>query len=311
MVIRAGIIGVSDGNGHPFSFSAIVNGYDPAAFERAGWPVILDYLKREPPQRFGIDDVRVTHAWTQDPAVTARLCAASRIAHACREPGDMLGEVDAVLIARDDWESHAELAMPFLQRGLAVFVDKPLTLSPAELARFAPFLRSGRLMSCASLRYARELDAIGEDIRQGSLGKTRLVAATVLNGLEKYGIHMLEAAAGLGFGVPVSVSRVDAPHEAFAARYADGTALSLHCLGSVGKTFHLSLYGEKGHRHADLHDNFSAFRRALERFFAMVRDGRPPIDPEETLALMEYLMRVRTLAPGESANLPTRVPAHA
>ena len=32
MTLRLGILGLSPGNGHPFSFSAIVNGYDDAAF---------------------------------------------------------------------------------------------------------------------------------------------------------------------------------------------------------------------------------------------------------------------------------------
>ncbi len=309
MVIRAGILGVSEGNGHPFSFSAIVNGFDAAQFATAGWPVILDYLKREPPERFGIEGVKVTHAWTQDEAITARLCAASRIETACAKPADMLGSVDAVIVARDDWESHAELAAPFLERGLAVFVDKPLTLAASELARFEPYLRQGKLMSCAALRYARELDGIRDDLRQGRLGAPRLVVAAVLNGLEKYGIHMLEAAAGLGFGVPVSVTRIEAPHEAFAMRFPGEAALALHCLGPVGKTFHLSLFGEKGQRHADLNDTFSAFRRTLERFFAMVRDGKPPIEPDETLALMELLAAARALQPGETARLRRR--AHA
>jgi len=292
MVIRAGILGVSEGNGHPFSFSAIVNGYDERAFAKAGWPVILEYLKREPAERFGIDGVKVTHAWTQDEAVTARLCAASRIGKACGKPADMLGEVDAVIVARDDWESHAELALSFLERGLAVFVDKPLTLDAAELARFEPYLRKGKLMSCAALRYARELDPIRADLAQ-AIGAPRLIEATVLNGLEKYGIHMLEAAAGLGLGVPVAAARIEAPHEAYALRFANGLPMTLHCLGAVAKTFHLSVFGDKGHRHADLHDNFSAFRRTLEHFFAMVRDGKPPIAPDETIALMQLIAGAR------------------
>jgi len=293
MVMRAGILGVSEGNGHPFSFCAIVNGYDEAAFAKAGWPVILEYLKREPPERFGIEGVKVTRAWTQDESVTAKLCAAGRIEKACGKPGDMLGEVDAVIVARDDWESHAELALPFLERGLAVFVDKPLTLDATQLARFEPYLRKGKLMSCAALRYARELDPIRDDLAQGRIGAPRLIAATVLNGLDKYGIHMLEAAAGLGLGVPASATRLDAPHEAYALRYANGLPMSLNCLGAVAKTFHLSVFGDKGHRHADLHDNFSAFRRTLERFFAMARDGKPPIDPDETIALMQLIAAAR------------------
>ena len=79
MVIRVGIVGMSEGNGHPFSFSAIINGYNEEKFEEAGWPVILDYLRKSPSGQDGIAGAQVTHAWTQDPKVTAALCAASKI----------------------------------------------------------------------------------------------------------------------------------------------------------------------------------------------------------------------------------------
>ena len=40
------MVGVSSGNGHPFSFSAIINGYDPEGLANAGWDVIYDYVRR-------------------------------------------------------------------------------------------------------------------------------------------------------------------------------------------------------------------------------------------------------------------------
>jgi len=45
MTLRLGILGFSEGNGHPFSFGAIVNGYDDAAFARVGWDGIHAYLR--------------------------------------------------------------------------------------------------------------------------------------------------------------------------------------------------------------------------------------------------------------------------
>src|SRR5690554_2257137 len=44
MTIRLGVIGLSDGNGHPYSWSAIVNGYDPVAMQACEFPVIPEYL---------------------------------------------------------------------------------------------------------------------------------------------------------------------------------------------------------------------------------------------------------------------------
>lgn len=294
-MIRTGIIGYSVGNGHPFSFSAIVNGYDDEKFAAAGWPVIHNYLKQQAPDRFGIGDARITCAWTQDPKMTTALCAACRIDKACANLTEMLKQVDAVIVARDDWEWHAELAMPFLDAGLPVFVDKPLSLEDRDLSRFQPFLRSGKLMSCSGLRYAAELDALRTPPAQWEIGAPKLVVATVLNEIEKYGIHMIEAVASLqpAWGHAIAVDRLEVPHQAWRIELSDGVPMLLHCLGAAGKTFHLSVFGERGHRHFDLHDNFSAFRRTLEQFFTMVKTGVPPIDPDETLAIMRLIQQAR------------------
>lgn len=303
MVIRTGVLGLSEGNGHPFSFSAIINGYNEAAFVKAGWPGILDYLQRQPATRFGIDGAFVTHAWTQEPELTAKLCAACRIEHACSTAFDMLGKIDALIIARDDWESHAELAMPFLRSGIPVFIDKPLTLDRAELAQFLPYLETGKLMSCSGLRYAIELDELR--LPKPEVGSIKLVSGTVLNGLEKYGVHLIEAVSSLGgpFARPVAMSRLEAPHDSFLLHFESGLPFHLDCLGRVGKTFHLNVFGELGHQHFDLHDNFSAFRRTLEHFFTMVRSSVAEIDPSETSRIMRLLVAGRSLPSGSTVQL--------
>ena len=303
MVIRTGIIGFSEGNGHPFSFSAILNGYDEARFGEAGWPVILNYLRLQSPERFGIDNARVTHAWTQDMGVTRKLCAACHIDNACEDWANMLDQVDALIIARDDWESHFKIAMPFLKKGIPVFVDKPLTLDAAELDAFAPYLATGQLMSCAGLRYAAELDPMR--VSTPETGPFRLLSGTVLNRLDKYGIHLIEAVASLGgaFTRAISVTRLEAPHEAYQIQFANGVPFQLNCLGEVGKTFHVSVFGTAGHAHFDLHDNFSAFRRTLEAFFTMVRSKRPAIDPAVTEHTIRLIIAAGRLAPGETVRL--------
>ncbi len=297
-MIRTGIIGLSEGNGHPFSFSAIINGYDDQGFAESGWPVIHDYLRLQSPDAFGFPGVRVTHAWTQDPETTKRLCAACRIDKPVADPGEMLGEIDALIIARDDWNTHAPLALPALERGLKVFVDKPLTLDMEELALFQPYLESGQLMSTSGMRYAHELDPLRAEPE--SLGRFILVQGTVLNGLDRYGVHMIDAILGLGMGLPVSITRLAAAHESYALSLADGALFQLNCLGNVGKTFHLSIFGQNGHFHADLHNNFGAFQRTLAAFFRMVETGAPPFPPVQVIRVMEVLTAANRLALGQT-----------
>jgi predicted dehydrogenase len=142
MVRSIGIIGLSEGNGHPFSYGSIINGYSPEGLAASGWPGINDYVTRRHASEFGLDGWTITHAWTQDPESTERLCAACRILHGVDDYRELLGAVDAVIIARDDYETHSQMALPFLEAGLPVFIDKPLSLEVSELQVFKPFLET-------------------------------------------------------------------------------------------------------------------------------------------------------------------------
>ena len=108
--LKLGVIGLSDGNGHPYSWSAIFNGCDMAYMKDCGFPVIPEYLSK---QRFPDDcipNAHVTHIWTQDRAVSEHVAKASLIPNVVDRMEDMIGEVDAVLLARDDPENHTNFA---------------------------------------------------------------------------------------------------------------------------------------------------------------------------------------------------------
>ncbi|WP_367606909.1 Gfo/Idh/MocA family oxidoreductase [Legionella sp. W05-934-2] len=301
MVIKAGIIGYSAGNGHPYSFSAIVNGYNKLAFEQSGWTPILDYLERQPKDAIGIENARITHAWTQDKTITEQLCQCSNIPNAVSNYLDMIGKVDAIIIARDDYSCHYDIAREFLQHNIPVFVDKPLTLNLNELTYFEPYLKNGLLMSTSGLRYAQELDSLRADI--SSLGDIKRIDAVVLNDLEKYGIHMIDALLGLGYGPLHSVMRLPTPVESYLIECKSGIPLNLSCLGQVNKTFHLSFYGTKAHHHVDLHNNFEAFKRTLQQFFTMIETKSPVIDANETIEAMQLIENAKQLKPFETFTL--------
>ncbi|KTD47621.1 Gfo/Idh/MocA family oxidoreductase [Legionella quateirensis] len=296
--MKAGILGYSEGNGHPFSFSAIINGYEPEEFVNAGWKVILDYLEKQPRDAFDFHDVEVSHAWTQDINLTNRLCAASKIPNAVEQYTDMLGKVDLVFIARDDYHSHFPMAKPFLEHGTPVFVDKPLTLDEDELKYFEKYLNNGLLMSTSGMRYAKELDSIRNN--SSEIGELKLIEGVILNSLEKYGIHLLDAINGLGFKKVKSIIRLPSSFEAYSIEIENDIRFNLSCLGSVSKTLHLSFYGTKNHFHYDLYDNFSAFKRTIGEMINMVKNKSPVISPDETINNMNLIRRAKLLNPMET-----------
>ncbi len=292
MVKSLGIIGISEGNGHPFSFSAIINGYCREGLAASGWNRIYDYVRQRHASEFGLNGWSVTHAWTQDPETTDRLCRACRIPNRVEDFRDMLGQVDALIIARDDHENHLEIAGPFLEAGLPVFIDKPLTLDVAELQFFKPYLETGQLMSCSGMRYARELDGVRATLAE--YGRLKLIRGAIVLSWEKYGIHLLEAILATVPARPVSVQMLPAEHASAVIRLDDGALIQIDALGEpAALSFHLEFYGAHRNAMVDITDNFSMFRRMLWEFTESIRSGRPAIPAEKTLEIMGVLMAGR------------------
>jgi predicted dehydrogenase len=286
-----GIIGVSEGNGHPFSYGSIINGYSPEGLAVSGWPGIHEYVRRRHASEFGLDGWTITHAWTQDAAVTQKLCAACRISHAASDYHEFLGKVDAVIIARDDYENHLQMARPFLEAGLPVFVDKPLSLDLSELRAFRPYLEKGQLMSCSGMRYARELDEPRADL--AAYGQVKLIRGAIVLSWEKYGVHLLEAVLGMTPAHPVSVRMLPAEHASAVIRLDDGVLLQIDALGECARTFHIEIFGTKRTGAFDITDNFSMFRRMLWEFTETIRTGKAAIPPDRTLEIMRVLIAGR------------------
>jgi hypothetical protein len=291
MVKSIGIIGLSEGNGHPFSYGSIINGYSPDGLAASGFPGIHQYVRRRHASEFGLDDWTITHAWTQDAESTKKLCAACRIPHGVDDYREFLGNVGAVIIARDDYETHFPMAWPFLEAGLPVFVDKPLSLEVSELRAFKPYLEKGQLMSCSGMRYSRELDEPRANL--AAYGRLKLIRGAIVLSWEKYGVHLLEAILAITPAHPVSVRMLPVEHAAAVVRLDDGVLIELDALGECPPTFHLELFGTQRTGAFDITDNFSMFRRMLWEFAESIRTGRPAIPPDRTLEIMRVLIAGR------------------
>jgi len=152
------MLGMIPGNGHPYSWSAIINGYDRAAMAGCPYAGIPVYLGAQPHESVRVPGVQVTHLWTDNPAEATSVAKASLIPHVVARPEDVIGHVDAVLVSTDDGTDHVRRARPFVEAGLPVFVDKPLASTLEELRTFITWEKAGaRILSSSGMRYAPEL----------------------------------------------------------------------------------------------------------------------------------------------------------
>jgi len=288
LVKKIGLIGLSEGNGHPFSFGSIINGYDHNALQRSGWKVIYDYVTKRDISEFGFYNIKITHVWTQDSSVTKKLMEACKIPNSVDDYTKMVNEVDGVIIARDDYETHYEMAKSFLEAGLKVFIDKPLTTKIDELYEFIPYLHTGQLMSASGMRYARELDDVRN--RLDDYGDLRLINGFVVNDWNKYGIHLIDAIFGVIPYKPSSIEYIDSINDTFIIHLENDIPIYINALGNVPKMFTLDLIGTKKRTHHEIEDNFSMFRRLLWRFSESFLSSTPTMEPGQTINSIKILI---------------------
>lgn len=289
-MIKIGIIGISEGNGHPYSFSAIFNEYNKEEMASSDWPNIFNYLEREPKENFGIDDAKITHVWTQDINQSQKIAKCSNIPHICKNYEDMIPNIDAVIIARDDWESHLPIAKVFLESGKYVLIDKPLSFNPQECLFFEKFINEGKLISFSSLRFSPELDQLKKDL--SSFGEIRLIRGITPKSWEKYAIHLLDGIAGVIHFNPKKITRNFCNHESVTIQTQEDFLIELDCLGTIHyPMLQLEFFSQEKYYQANCLDAFTSFKRLLNYFVQAIRGNTNIEENLYTLYQMNILRK--------------------
>jgi predicted dehydrogenase len=292
--IRLAMLGMIEGNGHPYSWSAIVNGFDPVAMAQCPYPAILDYLGRQPLEKVRIEGARVTHLWTDNLAEAPSVAKASLIPHIVDRPEDVIGHVDAAIISTDDGDNHIPRVKPFIEAGLPVFVDKPMTTNIADLRQFIRWHEAGAtILSTSGMRYAPEMRL--SDTQTSALGDLRWITSFTCKTWERYGIHALEAVEPLlGPGFLTVQAHSDEGGDVMHLTHRGGVRVTIGALhdayGSFGA---VHLYGTKGQLPLKLTDTYHAFRSQLIAFVEMLRTGTRPLPFDETVELMAVIIAGR------------------
>ncbi len=115
------------------------------------------------------------------------------------KPEQLIGKVDAVLVESNDGQVHRERALPFIEAGLPVWVDKPFACSTKDAIAMveAAQRKNVPLLSASSLRF----DVTVQDVkhRREELGAVHGVDAFAPGsqhernpGFFHYGVHAVE-----------------------------------------------------------------------------------------------------------------------
>lgn len=291
--LKIGILGYTEGNGHPYSWAAMFNGYDKEVMEKeCPFPVIPVYLGKQPKETFGIEKAKITHICCTgfEGIERARhIAKASLIENVVERPEDMIGQVDAVICATDKGNEHISRCKPFLDAGIPMFIDKPLVNTKEDLKTFIKWHNEGKkFITSSSLRYAKEYEPYYRNSYE--LGKLMYICSTMPKRWEEYGIHAVEQMypiLGKGFVSVQNNGTVDHAHVTL--KHENGCVVDIpQGVGMAGAG--MLLLGTGGSVHVECKDSYYSFKKQLDLFVNYLRTGVEPVDFEDTVELMKIII---------------------
>lgn len=289
-MIKIGMIGMSAGNAHPYSWSAIINGrFSRQEIDYAGFPAVADYLEANQ-NTLGIAAGQVTHIYCDDLRVANSIARSAGIENVVQRIEDMMGQVDAVILGRDDPENHFSMAKPLLEAKIPIFIDKPLSIDLEELRVYEQYVKQGAfLMSCSSMRYAGEILAVKSNIRK--LGDIQLLTVVGKKDWKKYGVHMVEACMSLlNDPKPARVQYLGKEHFDIVQLEISPTCFaSIHLVADIASTFQINVYGTQDWAHIDIKNSYAMFKENILEFLKGITQGKPTLDFEKTKRVIQIV----------------------
>lgn len=291
-MLNLGIIGMNEGNGHPYSYSALFNGYNPIELEKnCPFSLIKDYLPKQHKNENFIKGAKVTHIWTQDLNVSKNIAKVSLIENVVPKIENLIGEVDAVILARDDPWNHLEMAKPFIQKGLPIFIDKQLTSTKEDLNEFMELVdEKYPLMAGSSMRFTKEVIDFKKNIEIGNIKSIHGMSRV---SWLRYGHHLFEGIAVI-FGLDINWVRSlcsDEHHDIIQIRYNNKLNVILEFVDDVHLPIEFKCFSSN---HPPISvpftDFFNSFKRMMESFVDMINTKNNPIAYTEIVSIAKVIL---------------------
>ncbi|MBN1556615.1 MAG: Gfo/Idh/MocA family oxidoreductase [Lentisphaerae bacterium] len=244
-----------------------------------------------------IKGARVEYIWGETHAFANAAAKAGGIPHMVRNPGEMLGRVDAVVVDHRDPRPHLKAALPFVREGLPVFIDKPFCYRAAEGKRFLKTARShGAAVTSFSVlpeqaafrAFRRGLPKLGAVLAGAAYGPCDPYSR--YGGLFFYGIHQVDLALhAFGYAVRRVLMTRNGNGATGQLFYPDGRIVTLNFIAEGFRGFALTAAGERGTLHRTIDMDASPYLRGVRTLVKMFKTGEAPLADEALLRPIQVL----------------------
>lgn len=259
----------------------------------------------------GDDRCRVTGIYGADPERTAEVAAEGSIETIYDDVASMVEDVDAAIVVDRHGGLHREHAMPFLEAGLPVFVDKPFAVDLADVDAMieAAGEHDTALTSFSTLRYAPETLELAERVADVGTPKAAQLAGPCDFDSEYAGPYFY-ATHVVAMGAPMLGESIEAVR---AHRHGDDAVTVAVDWGECGVTityvtnaayqFRATVFGTDGVVADDI-DLEGCYEAGMEVILEMFETGEWPLEADQLRQPIAFVDAVETSLAQDGARVP-------
>lgn len=202
---------------------------------------------------------------------------------------DMVDNVDVAFIHACNWDKHLDLALPFIEKGKPVFIDKPIIGSVDDIKRIRKLVEGGaKIFGGSAARSGQEIkDFLNLPIEE----RGEIISVHGTCGVDEfnYGIHIVEILSEIVKSKiknckfnGVSNVKDTKPVEAYSVEFENGVLGTYHIAKDVYHQFDISLLTTTGTHYFRIDVN-KAYDNFIKELYSEFTKGESSLIDVETL----------------------------
>lgn len=245
-----------------------------------------------------IPDASVVAVWGETDEFAAKAAQAGQIPTIVKDPKEMIGKIDGVMVDHRHPKFHIPAMEPFLAAKIPMFIDKPLCYRLAEgkdfLARCrkagVPVTSMSSIARQASFHeFAKKVAAAGKIYAAYTAGPIDIHSQ--YGNIFFYGIHQIDPLVEL-FGTDIAAAHLtefDAKHAAAEIYWKNGVVACMHCIDGWDTGFQFGVTTATGPISMKLVDDANSTLPGTEIFVKMFQTRKEPFSHSRMLAPIAVL----------------------
>ena len=195
MIYKVAIIGYSEGNGHPYSFSAIINGFSKKKlinYKKSSWKLIDNYLLKTnitKPLNSKFKVTNINFGGKNFKSLSHEISLKFGVDNIFKKNIFLVKNIDLIIVAHDNFKKRNffERKIKGIFKG-PLFFDKALDKSNSALLNKCKLIKNGKIWSASGCRFTNSFNKYVKLI----IDKKEIFTFLIPNSWKSYGIHVLE-----------------------------------------------------------------------------------------------------------------------